>query len=116
SADFGADPSGKLAFAAFDLTARGEIPYTAMRTKALHINNLHLIGRYDGASKKLTLTTAELQAKEARAHLKGAGEFFYDATGKLEHVHADLSGANIALDMPGIFASAVNYQSLAVAG
>jgi len=116
SADFGADSSGKLAFAAFDLAARGEIPYAGLKSKAFHIDNLRLTGRYDGATKRLTLTTAELQAKEVRAHLKGAGEFFYDATGRLEHVHADLSGANIALDMPGVFAQAVSYQSLAVAG
>lgn len=116
SADFGADPAGKLKFAAFDLVARGEIPIAAMKSKALHINNLRLVGRYDGAMNRLTLTTAELDAKEARAHLKGAGEFTYDATGRLDHVHADLSGANIALEMPGVFAQAVNYQTLALAG
>jgi hypothetical protein len=116
SADFGADASGKLAFAAFDLAARGEFPFAALKSKALHINKLRLIGRYDGAGNRLTLTAAELDAREARAHFKGAGEFFYDATGKLEHVQADLSGANVALDMPGVFAQAVSYQSLTLAG
>ncbi|HEX4636027.1 MAG TPA: AsmA-like C-terminal region-containing protein [Rhizomicrobium sp.] len=116
SADFGADPAGKLAFAAFDLAARGEIPFPALKSKALHINSLRLIGRYDGGVNRLALTTADLDAKEARAHLRGGGEVFYDAGGQLDHVHAELSGANIALEMPGIFAQAVSYQSLAVAG
>ena len=113
SADFGADPTGKLAFAAFDLTARGEIPFAALKSKALHLGALRLVGRYDGASNRLALTTAELDAKEARARLKGDGALFYDANGRLERIHADLAGGNLALDMPGVFAQAVNYQSLA---
>ncbi|HWY66923.1 MAG TPA: DUF3971 domain-containing protein, partial [Rhizomicrobium sp.] len=116
SADFGADAAGKLSFAAFDLAARGEIPFAALKSKALHITSLRLIGRYDGAANRLALTTAELDSREARAHLKGDGEFFYDPKGLLDHVHAEISGTNIALDMPGIFTQAVNYQTLAVAG
>jgi hypothetical protein len=116
SAQFRMDPGGKLGFAAFDITARGEIPYAAMKGKALHISSLRLVGRYDGATRHLALTTADLDAKEARASLKGAGDFFFDAAAKLERVHGDLSGQNIALNMPGIFAQPVGYQSLVMAG
>jgi hypothetical protein len=115
STEFRVESGGKLSFAAFDITAHGEIPYAAMKTKALHINNLRLVGRYDGAARHLALSTADLDAREARAALKGAGDFFYDASGKLERVHADLSGGNITIDMPGVFAGPIGYHSLLVA-
>ncbi|HWM61914.1 MAG TPA: hypothetical protein VNN98_07165, partial [Rhizomicrobium sp.] len=115
STEFRIDPGGKLASAAFDITARGEIPFAAMTGKALHLSSLRLVGRYDGAARHLALTTANLDAKEAHALLKGAGELFYDAGGKLERVRAELSGKSIALDMPGVFPQALGYQSLTVA-
>jgi hypothetical protein len=114
STQFRMKSSGKMEEAAFDLTAHGEIPYAAMKSKALHIDSLRLVGRYDGAANHLALTTADLDAKEARAHLKGGGDFYFDAGGKLERVKADLSGQNIALNMPGIFSQPVDYQSLKV--
>jgi hypothetical protein len=115
SAGFRVDPGNRLAEANFDVVARGEIPYAAMKSKALHLDSLRLVGRYDGQTGHLALTTAELQAREARARLKGGGDFFFDGSGKLERVHADLSGADVALDMPGIFPQAVGYQSVALA-
>jgi len=70
------------------------------------------VGRYDGAANHLALTTADLDAKEARARLKGGGDFYSDTSGKLERVKAVLAGENIALDMPGIFPQAGELQSL----
>ncbi|MCU1464027.1 MAG: hypothetical protein JWO37_4102, partial [Acidimicrobiales bacterium] len=116
STEFRVEPGGKLGFAAFDIIARGEIPLAAMKSKALHLSSLRLVGRYDGAARHLALTTADLDAREARALLKGTGDFFYNPSGKLERIHADLSGKNIALDMPGVFAQSVGYQSLVLAG
>jgi len=114
STEFRIEPGGKLGFAAFDIIARGEIPFAAMKTKALHLNRVRLVGRYDGVTRHLALTTADLDAREAHAQLKGAGDFAFDAGGKLERVHAVLSAKNIALDMPGVYAQPVSYQSLAV--
>jgi hypothetical protein len=114
SADFRVDSSARLGYAAFDITAHGEIPWAALTAKAVHISNLRLVGRYDGASGHLALTTADLNAQEVRASLKGGGDLFYDAAGKLARVHADLSAKNIAVDMPGIFSNPVGYQTLAL--
>ncbi|HKX64567.1 MAG TPA: AsmA-like C-terminal domain-containing protein [Rhizomicrobium sp.] len=114
STQFRMRSTGRIEAAAFDITARGEVPYAAMQSKALHITSLRLVGRYDGAANRLALTTADLDAKEARAHLKGGGTFYYDAGGKLERVKADLSGENIALNMPGVFPQPVNYRSLKI--
>ena len=112
SANFRINPNGTLATAAFDIRAKGEIPYAAMKGKALHVNDLRLVGRYDGASRHLVLDSADLKAREARAVLKGTGDFFYDGAGKLERMHGALTGRNIVLDMPGVFAQPVGYQSL----
>jgi hypothetical protein len=113
---FSLDPAGRLDNAVFDITAHGEIPYAAVKGKVLHVNNLRLVGRYDGLVHHLTLNSATLESREARAALKGTGDFFYDPANKLERVHADLVARNIALDMPGIFAQPVGYQSLTLSG
>jgi hypothetical protein len=115
SSEFRIDAGSKLGMAAFDLAATGEVPFAAMKGKALHLDSLRLVGRYDGVTRHLALTTADLNAKEARALFKGAGDFFYDAAGKLERVHADLAAHDVALDMPGVFPEAVGYQTVTVA-
>jgi len=115
SAGFRIEPGNRLASANFDVLARGEIPLAALKSKALHLESLRLVGRYDGGTGHLALTTAELRAREARARLKGGGDFFFDRSGKLERVHADLSGTDVALDMPGVFAQPVGYQSVTLA-
>jgi hypothetical protein len=112
SADFRIDSGARLGYAAFDITAHGEVPWAAMRGKALHISNLRLVGRYDGASGHLALTTADLKAREMRAVLKGAGDFFYGADGKLIRVHADLAARNIAVDMPAVLPRPTGYQTV----
>src|SRR4029079_7136871 len=57
SVDFRLDPGNILTSAIFDLTARGEIPYAAMTSKALHLDSLRLVGRYDGVTHHMTLST-----------------------------------------------------------
>ncbi|MDB5741612.1 MAG: hypothetical protein JWP16_2652, partial [Alphaproteobacteria bacterium] len=116
SANFTVASGGALALADFDVTAHGDIPWAALKNKLLHVQGLRLVGHYDGAPHHLTLSSITLNAKEARAALKGSGDFFLDPDGKLERVHAELSGKDIALDMPGIYAQPVGYQALAVAG
>ncbi len=114
SADFRVDSGAKLGYAAFDITAHGEVPWAAMRDKALHVSNLRLVGRYEGETGHLALTTIDLDAREVRGALKGAGEFFYGVDGKLARVHADLSAKNIAVDVPGILPKPTGYQTLAL--
>jgi hypothetical protein len=115
STNFSVDADNKLDFAAFDITAHGDIPMTALKSKALHVSGLRLVGRYLGKSGHLALTTVELRAKEARALLAGSGDFFYDQAGGLARVHAELSSKNLVLDMPGVLPQPTGYQNLAVA-
>ncbi len=115
STSFTVAPGGALALADFDLTARGEIPWAAVKGKALHVQGLRVVGHYDGTPRHLTLSTINLNAREVRAELKGSGDFTLGADGKLARAHGEISGNDIALDMPGIFAQPVTYRSLAVA-
>ncbi len=114
SSNFRIDPNGALGAADFDIMARGEIPWAHLKDKALHVRSLRLVGRYDGVARHLALTTANLDAREARAMLRGDGDFIM-VGGKLDRVHAQLAARNITLDMPGIFKEPVGYQSVMLA-
>jgi len=116
SAGFRIDPGNILTAANFDVIARGEIPYAALTSKALHVESLRLVGRYDGVAHHLALTSADLEAREAHARFKGGADIFLDPAGNLERVHGDISAANVALNMPGIFPQAVGYQTVSLAG
>lgn len=114
SARFSVNPGGRLGGADFDMDARGEIPWASLKSGALHVGSLKLAGRYDGGTRRLKLTTAALTAREARAVLKGGGDFIYDGE-RLDRIHAELAGNNIALDMPGVFARPVAYRAVSLA-
>lgn len=116
STRFTVAPGGALAAADFEVNASGEIPWSALKGKLLHLQTLRLVGHYDGTPRHLSLSTITVNAREAQAALKGSGDFFLDPAGALERVHAELSGKDIALNMPGVFAQAVSYQALSVAG
>lgn len=112
STSFRVAADNSLQFAAFDIAAHGDIPFAALTAKALKLSNLRLVGRYEGPSHHLAITTAALEAKGVKAQLKGAGDFFYDRSGALERVHTELVGRDVSLDMPGLFQQPVVYQGL----
>ena len=112
ASSFAFAPGGALASADFDITAHGDLPWAALKSKALHLQGLRMVGRYDGGPRHIALSAITLDAREMRASLKASGDFIMGADGTLERVHAELSGANVALNMPGIFAEAVYYQSV----
>ncbi len=94
----------------FEMTASGEIPFAALKGKALHVRALHLAGHYDGARNHLSLSQAGLDAREAKVQLKGGADLGFDAKGTMDSIAATLSTANAALDMPGIFPGAITLQ------
>ncbi len=95
----------------FDLSADGDIPWPALKDKALHVRQLRLSGHYDGLKNHLALGQAALDAREAQIKLKGGADFVFDARGVLDSIAADLSATRAALDMPGVFAVPVNLQT-----
>jgi hypothetical protein len=115
SARFAMRAGGKLENADFDVTAHGDIPARMLKDKILHVRQFRLTGHYDGSGRKLTLETADLDAREARMRGRGEGEFVY-AHGALEQIKARLAFDRIVVDAPGLFRQPVGYQSLVVDG
>jgi hypothetical protein len=106
-------PGAHITAAAFDLTAAGELPFAALKSKALHVRQLRMSGNYDGIKNHLTLSQANLDAEEGVLHLKGAADFHYQQ-GALADVSGNLTTSRLALTMPGIFAQPISFQSLDV--
>src|SRR5581483_6919754 len=116
SARFQMLPGGRLGDSAFDLSAKGEVPFAALKGKALHVTDLRLAGAYDGATRHLTFTDAELNAQEAVLRLKGTADLHYGAQGTLDSVAEDLSAARANFALPGFFPQLVGLQTLALKG
>ena len=67
---------GALALADFDITAAGEVPFAAMKDKALHVRSLQLVGHYDGAGRTSDCwATSTWTPREAQVRLKGTRRF-----------------------------------------
>ena len=90
----------------FDLTAAGDIPLAALKSKALHVRQLRLTGNYDGVKNHLALNQADLDAREGVVRLKGGADFHYDQ-GALASISAGFATSRLALNMPGVFAQPV---------
>jgi Protein of unknown function/AsmA-like C-terminal region len=108
-------PGARVTAAHFDLTAAGQLPLAALKGGALHVRQLHLNGDYDGIKNHLALDQAALDAREGIVHLKGGADFHYDKD-TLTSISARLASSRITLDMPGIFAQGVGFQSLQIDG
>ncbi|HKD46139.1 MAG TPA: DUF3971 domain-containing protein, partial [Rhizomicrobium sp.] len=104
-------PGAHITAADFDLTAAGALPFAALKSKALHVRQLRLSGNYDGIKNHLVLSQANLEAAEGVVHLKGAADFQFEQ-GALSSVSGSLATSRLALNMPGIFAEPISFQSL----
>ena len=111
SVKFAIAQGGHVSQTDFDLSAAGDIPWRALKDKALHVRQLRLSGHYDGRKNFLSLSQAALDAREAQLKLKGGADFVYDANGTLDSIAADLSASRAALDLPGILAAPVNLTA-----
>ncbi|HEX4117266.1 MAG TPA: AsmA-like C-terminal region-containing protein [Rhizomicrobium sp.] len=106
---------GHLTSASFDLTAAGALPFAALKSKELHVRQMRLSGNYDGVKNHLALNQAELDAAEGVVRLKGAADFQYDQ-GALASINAGFATSRLALNMPGVFAQPVSFQSFEADG
>jgi hypothetical protein len=108
-------PGARIMAADFDMTAAGELPLAGLKGGILHVRQMHLNGIYDGDKNHLALDQASIDTKEGIVRLKGGADFRYDG-GKLAGIGAAITSTRIALDMPGIFAQPVGFQSLQLSG
>ena len=108
-------PGARVTSADFDLTAAGELPLTSLKGGMLHVRQMHLSGGYDGGKNHLALGQASIDAREGLARFKGGADFHYDKD-VLTGVSAGIASSRLALNMPGIFADPVSFQSLQLDG
>ena len=108
-------PGARVSNADFDITAAGTAPLSGLKGGTLHVRQLHLNGVYDGVKNHLALNQASFDTKEGILKLKGGADFHYDG-GKLASISGGINSSHIALDMPGIFAQPVGFQSLQLEG
>ena len=115
SSRFGFGPGAKLAFADFEMSARGEVPFNLYRSPRLHVNAVTLNGRYDGAAGHVRINTASLDARELKTRLSGQGRLTRDAQGAVTRLEGDMALTDLSLAVPGLFPratafSAVNFE------
>jgi hypothetical protein len=110
SAKFNVVPGGHVSQTDFDLSASGDIPWAALKDKALHVRQLRLTGHYDGARNHLSFGQASLDAREADIRLKGGADFVY-VNGELESIAPDISVTRAALNLPGVLPGPVALDS-----
>jgi len=115
AARFTVAPGAHVTQADFDLTAAGTTPLSGLKGGTLHVRQLHLSGGYDGVKNHLALNQISVDAREGILKLKGGADFRYDQ-GKLASISGGLNSSRIALNMPGIFAQPVGFQTFQVEG
>ena len=108
-------PGARVTSADFDLTAAGELPLASLKGGMLHVRQLHFSGGYDGVKDHLGLSQASIDAREGLARFKGGADFHYDKD-VLTGISAGIVSSRLALNMPGIFADPVSFQSLQLDG
>jgi hypothetical protein len=103
----------ELKFADFGIGASG---YVNSLGRPQRVKSLRLVGRYDGATGKLTLDDAMLAGEEAQAHLTGSGNVRFNEAGALEAVDFALVVDRLALNVPGAMERAVTLGRINLAG
>ena len=112
---FAVAPGAHITQADFDITAAGTTPLAGLKGGILHVRQLHLNGAYDGIKNHFALNQASFDTKEGIFKLKGGADFHYDQD-KLVGVSGFVNSSRIALNMPGIFAQPVGFQTFELAG
>jgi hypothetical protein len=92
--------------ASFSLDGAGTAALVGVRTP-VKVTSLHLAGRYDRATARITLADASLNSDRLRAHVVGGMDFIYDTSGAITRLGIDLTADKTALAMPGTFAQPV---------
>lgn len=116
SSSFAFAPGGKLARADFDATAEGDVPFALFKGKVLHVDLLKLSGRFDGSAHHLTVTSADLDAREAKVQFKGGATLTYGDDGALAMVSGDLAASGLIINAPEIFGHPARFSTLELGG
>ncbi|MEJ0026071.1 MAG: AsmA-like C-terminal domain-containing protein [Rhizomicrobium sp.] len=109
TADFSSDfavSGSHLLNADFSLDGSGTASMVGVRGP-VRVTSLHLSGRYDRSTARLSLADASLVSDRLRAHLVGGMDLIYDSSGAISRLGVDLTADKTALQIPGTFAQPV---------
>ncbi|MEI9989348.1 MAG: AsmA-like C-terminal domain-containing protein [Rhizomicrobium sp.] len=109
TADFSSDfavSGSHLLNADFSLDGAGTAALVGLRNP-VRVSSLHLSGRYDRTTARLTLADASLVSDRLRAHVVGGMDLVYDPSGAIARLGVDLTADKTALQVPGTFAQPV---------
>ena len=116
TASFELDANGRLASADFGAGGKGLLGRQAQDALAVPVSALRLVGRYDGAARRLLVEDIGLQGE----HASGRGRVQIDlvaASGEVPpHVAFQGEADDIALDLAGVFAGPVRFERASVRG
>ena len=82
--------------------------------KPLHVKELRVLGRYDGATGRLLVDDATLQGDQAHAHLQGLGNLTFDDSNALSKATLDLTMDKMGMDFPGVMKQPVTLGRAAL--
>ncbi len=74
---------------------------------AVRVSLVHLSGRYDRATARVSLADATLVSDRLRVHVMGGMNLIYDPSGAIERLGVDLTADKTAISIPGTFTQPV---------
>ena len=111
SGSFALDHGRRLTLSDFGIDSSGVVNGLG---KPLHVKDLRVVGRYDGATGRLLIDDATLEGEQAHAHLEGNGNLSFDDRGALSKATLDLAMDRIGIDLPGVMKQAVTLGRAAL--
>ncbi len=103
----------QLRLADFGVGAQGTVNGLG---KPVHVRSFKITGRYDGATGRLLIDDATLEGAQARAHMEGSGDLFFDRQGALAKAAMELKLDKFAVDMPGVMGHAIKLARAVLRG
>jgi hypothetical protein len=111
SGSFALDHGRRLTLSDFGIDATGIVNGLG---RPLHVKDLRVVGRYDGATGRLLVDDATLQGDQAHAHLQGIGNLTFDDHEALSKATLDLTMDKMGMDLPGVMKQAVTLGRAAL--
>lgn len=91
-----------LVSAQFAASAHGTARLVGIQ-KPIHVAKMHVAGRYERNTARLTLDDASFDSDQLQAHIVGKTDLFYDASGTISRLGVELTADKTALAVPGTF-------------
>ena len=84
--------------------------------KPIHVAIMHVAGRYERSTARITLDDASLDSDQLQTHIAGKTDLFYDGGGAISRLGVELTADKTALAVPGTLAQPVFLPLVQVKG